>query len=179
MHLPNEVPTPFHESYPFEFGRNIKYQLTAVNYRSDEALRAFNPLRRNCYFDGERKLTFFKTYTKPHCDYECMANYTLESCGCVKFSMPRDAKTRTCDLIEATCFNNAMENWSNNSKTSNSDKPCDCLSTCTNIKYALKVKADVALPVDVKFIGIAQIHTYDYVADVHETIVNYNIQSFM
>lgn len=48
--------------------------------------------RRQCYFDEERHLKFFKVYSETNCELECIANYTLSICGCVKFSMPRKNK---------------------------------------------------------------------------------------
>lgn len=181
LHLPNEIPTPFHESYPFEFGRLKKFRLNAVSHETDKTLKGYTAFRRNCYLQSERQLKFFKSYTKAQCDFECMTNYTLDTCGCVKFSMPRDTETRVCNLEEAVCYVEAMENFANNSRTGNSDKPCDCLSTCTFIKYDLKVETDVVLGkhYSEKFSAFALIQTFDYVVDVHVRMVNYNIQSFM
>lgn len=54
---------------------------------SDE-LRNFDPNERNCYYSAERKLRFFQFYAQLNCESECLANFTLRECGCVKFSMP-------------------------------------------------------------------------------------------
>lgn len=53
-----------------------------------EKLRHFSPNQRQCFYDDERQLRFFKMYSKVNCDEECLANYTKNVCGCVKFSMP-------------------------------------------------------------------------------------------
>lgn len=181
LHWPSEIPTPFHETYSFEYGRDVKFRLSVINYRIDKALRRFAPLSRNCYFDEERKLKFFKSYSKAHCDFECMTNFTLKHCGCVKFSMPRNAKTRVCSWVESNCYNEAMEMWSVEMQTINTDKPCDCLSTCTDLKYSLKIEADTELEDEVAntYISSAKIVISDNVAVVHETIDNYKLQNFM
>lgn len=54
---------------------------------SDE-LRNFEPNQRKCYYSTERKLRFFRIYAQHSCESECLANFTLKECGCVKFSMP-------------------------------------------------------------------------------------------
>lgn len=44
--------------------------------------------RRNCYFENERYLRYFRAYNQFNCELECWANVSLKYCGCVKFSMP-------------------------------------------------------------------------------------------
>lgn len=39
---------------------------------------------RDCYFEDERKLTFFKKYTKKNCIKECMSKVAFEICGCTQ-----------------------------------------------------------------------------------------------
>lgn len=56
--------------------------------RTNERLRSFEPLDRNCYFQGEKDLLYFKNYNQKNCEYECIVNTTLEMCGCVGFYMP-------------------------------------------------------------------------------------------
>lgn len=51
-------------------------------------LRIHSAEERQCYLENERNLRYFKVYTQSNCELECLANFTLQSCGCVKFSMP-------------------------------------------------------------------------------------------
>lgn len=55
---------------------------------TSDGLRSYRPNRRGCYFDSEQHLRFFKHYTMHNCMEECLANFTLMQCDCVKFSMP-------------------------------------------------------------------------------------------
>lgn len=50
-----------------------------------------SPNRRQCYFDDERDLRYFKSYSQSNCQTECLANYTMARCGCVKFWMPSES----------------------------------------------------------------------------------------
>lgn len=182
FHLPNEVPTPFHKRYPLEYGSMKKFDVSVVSKQSDVTMRGFTPRSRDCYFDGERELKFFKTYTKAHCDWECMTNYTLSTCGCVKFSMPRDNKTRICTLSESRCFVDAMDSFPNIKKTGEkAGRPCNCLSTCTDIKYIVDVQIDSTFNEKQKdkYTSWAAIGVNDYVATVQENVVNYKVQNFM
>lgn len=55
---------------------------------TSENLRHYTPWDRQCYFSDERQLRFFKIYTQRNCELECLSNFTLSQCGCVKFSLP-------------------------------------------------------------------------------------------
>jgi amiloride-sensitive sodium channel len=138
MHLPNEMPTPLHQRNYVRFG-DIKFMmLTAKMYSADDELRRIEPEARGCYFEGERKLKFFKSYTKMHCEFECMTNYTLKVCGCVKFSMPRDDYTKVCDDRRASCFFDVMNEFPNYDVAEKTSDSCNCLRTCTDIKYRVE-----------------------------------------
>lgn len=140
LHKPNEILTPFHESTflnydevsegfililglifnPFQY---LEFFIYPKSHRTDEALRRFSPQVRNCYFEGERVLKFFKVYTKALCEYECSTNQTLKECGCVKFSMPRTKNTTICTIDELRCTESL------------SSKHCECFPSCIDIKY--------------------------------------------
>lgn len=62
----------------------IKPKLTTTS----EKLRGYKPNQRQCFFNAERQLRFYKIYTKNNCEAECVSNFTKMECGCVKFSMP-------------------------------------------------------------------------------------------
>ncbi len=48
--------------------------------------------RRQCYFETERHLTFFKAYTQRNCELECVAKNIIQKCKCSPFFMPSKIK---------------------------------------------------------------------------------------
>jgi hypothetical protein len=44
---------------------------------TSDGLIGYAPNRRQCYFNDERQLKFFKVYTQSNCELECLANFTL------------------------------------------------------------------------------------------------------
>lgn len=126
IHLPCEIPTMFHKTIPVEYGNEMSIFMAAKSQRMDDAMRDFSPDVRKCFFQGERKLKFYKYYSKAHCELECLANDTLKDCNCVPFYLPRDKLTRVCNQSSITCFK----------KKEYEDRvPCGCYSTCNDITY--------------------------------------------
>lgn len=57
-------------------------------YTTSENVRDFDAQKRGCFYSSERQLRYFKYYTQNNCEIECLTNFTLNECGCVKFYMP-------------------------------------------------------------------------------------------
>lgn len=130
-HLPNEIPTEFHRTrFYMNYNENLGIEVSAKSIRTDYTLRRISPHRRNCYFEGEKKLKFFKSYSRAHCNLECLTNITLGKCGCVKFYMPRDKNTKVCTYAQLECKQNANYN------TEIEMLACACYSPCNDIKYS-------------------------------------------
>lgn len=108
FHQINEMPTPFVDEYFIPFNRKRDMTISAKVTKWEEAAFAYKPVQRGVYGEEEKKLTFFTTYTKSHCDYENLANFVLRTCGCSKFSFPRFNNTPICDLTNAVCYADAI-----------------------------------------------------------------------
>jgi amiloride-sensitive sodium channel len=134
IHLPSEIPTPFHYYKFIESNNANRITMSAQYYDTSENLRKFAPDMRDCFFEGERQLKFFKTYTKSQCNLECLTNYTLKTCGCVKFSMPREQNTPVCNLTQVVCYEEAKSDWLD----LRVENKCMCLQPCTYIIYAFE-----------------------------------------
>ena len=116
---------------------------------TSEGLADYAPERRQCYFNNERQLKFFKVYTQPNCELECLANFTLQKCGCVKFSMPHDSKTQICTQKQVACYNEAenglmLEDLVSSLNTGSGVNKlgrtnCNCMPSCTSINYDAEI----------------------------------------
>lgn len=131
IHRPSEIPTVFHENYEIGFRKNLIYFINIESHRTSSELRRYTPDLRRCYFEDERKLYYFKAYTKALCDWECQANWTLKNCGCVKFSMPRNKSIPVCDENGIECSRIYSPNYPKASMI-----PCDCFPPCNDISYS-------------------------------------------
>lgn len=135
-HLPGEIPFTWHRSVLIGIEQQATLIMQPTMIKTSDGLLRYEPDQRRCYFDGEKKLKFFKSYTKSNCDLECLAEFTLSECGCVKFSMPRDIKTPVCNFSKIDCYYKAENKWLENDKMYKDNKmPCGCYPPCTTIKY--------------------------------------------
>lgn len=118
---------------------DVTVSMTAQMTKISEDLQSYKPSQRKCYLTNEKSLKFFKSYTKNKCDVECLANYTMKSCGCVKFSMPRENSSKICDYSQISCTVQAQRDMMLSSHMQNpGDLECDCLPSCTEITYAME-----------------------------------------
>jgi Amiloride-sensitive sodium channel len=75
IHSPDDLPTSFEDDYQtnLQFGSSTEILITPKLTQTDDGLRSFSPSQRQCYFEGERKLKFYKIYTQSNCEFECLS----------------------------------------------------------------------------------------------------------
>ncbi|XP_070500674.1 sodium channel protein Nach-like [Chironomus tepperi] len=141
VHLPVDLPSHLNQFTIAELNSYKFIQVSATLKNNDQSLKDFSPEKRGCYFEDERKLKFFKSYSKTKCDFECMRNFTLIKCGCVKLSLLRTKDDKLCDVNSLKCYKEISKSWPNSYykdrkiKKGVIDFPCYCLPSCTQIKY--------------------------------------------
>jgi hypothetical protein len=72
VHSPYELPISS-KVVKFTYDKEIDVWITPEIIKTDEDLRSIPPEERNCYFEGERELTYFKIYTQKNCEMECLS----------------------------------------------------------------------------------------------------------
>lgn len=88
-HPPNERPQVYKRYFYVPLEKIVLFAVEPTMVRTTRRMRSENVDVRNCYSPSERHLCFYKHYTPHNCRMECLRNYTLLKCGCVKYSMLR------------------------------------------------------------------------------------------
>lgn len=143
IHAPDFIPTmiEFHDFKQIIYGVTFDIIISPILIKTEESLRKLSPEARDCYFDGEKKLKFFKIYSLMNCEQECYSNITYEKCGCVPFTKPRDEEMTICidGFHRGTCevfLRNSLDY--NETLNFSPRKNCSCLTSCNSIKYNMK-----------------------------------------
>ncbi|XP_055297023.1 pickpocket protein 28-like [Sitodiplosis mosellana] len=143
IHVPGEVPNMSRQFVYVSVLEDVKLSIQATMITTSDGLRSYKPSQRQCFFNSDRQLRFFKIYTQSNCEAECLSNYTKNECECVKFSMPRDNQTKICSPLKSECYKMAAEklygedivDGLQDDKAKIFRKDCNCLSSCTSISY--------------------------------------------
>lgn len=168
LHTPGEIPRTSKDFFRIELGSNVEVNVKPKMTITSKGLARYPPETRRCYFNEERKLKFFKVYTQLNCELECLTNFTLQECGCVKFSMPRDNQTRICMQMDIKCMKTAENDLmvqelkmrlSSKMKSDNREiVDCNCLTSCTSIIYEAEISdSDVDIEKIYNALGAAMI----------------------
>lgn len=88
LHTPGEIPAMSRKSYRVPAFQEAELSINPTYITTANGLRSYKPNQRQCFFNDERRLRFFKIYAQTNCEAECLANFTYLECGCVQFSMP-------------------------------------------------------------------------------------------
>jgi acid-sensing ion channel, other len=143
LHSPNEIPKVATNYFSIPLSQEVIFSVKPSMMTTSPKLQSYDPEIRQCFFEDEKKLQFFKLYTQSNCEIECLANFTLKTCGCVKFSMPRENETKICghDMLE--CYNDAedqlLEAKLKQGLSLTGRTECNCKPSCTSIHYNAEI----------------------------------------
>lgn len=135
FHPPNEIPTRFHTSFDATFGdeTNVYHIAGVQSYRANKNLNILAPEIRQCYYENEKKLKYFKKYSKSHCELECLNDFAKSRSKCSIIDLPR-AKSDGKSPADNRCkfrFGYNFGEWEENKDG------CKCLPNCNYIDYVI------------------------------------------
>jgi acid-sensing ion channel, other len=133
VHSPFDFPDAFEDLKfcAFDYGKNLDILITPQVISTDSDLIHVAPEKRNCFFDGEKELEYFKTYTKLNCEMECYARYLNQTIKCTPFYFIRDDSATVCDLNKIKDIIIYAD--------STQLRRCNCLDRCDSVKYDFQV----------------------------------------
>ncbi|XP_072397277.1 pickpocket protein 28-like [Diabrotica undecimpunctata] len=146
--LPLNIPEIGENFISVPLNQRVIAQITPHIIKTSDGVKNFAVSKRECYFESERSLKFFRRYSQANCLLECKTNYTLRECGCVGINMPREPGTRLCLLEKQVCmetaetlfslYNEDAEVWGD-VDDDNTEVNCNCRPTCSDISYGTEL----------------------------------------
>jgi acid-sensing ion channel, other len=94
VHLPNESPQTTKHYHLVPYRQFVQFFVDPKVITAAPEIRDFSVSKRQCFFENERYLRFFKFYTQNNCEAECLANLTLSQCNCLRFHIPSKSPRR-------------------------------------------------------------------------------------
>ncbi|XP_055622259.1 pickpocket protein 28-like [Toxorhynchites rutilus septentrionalis] len=145
LHMPNEYTLLMNQFFRVPVDQQLLVTVAPSVVITDSKVKYYTPDMRHCYYTNERRLRFFRIYTRKNCEIECLTNHTLSLCGCVRFSMPRPPRAPICSLRDASCYQEALskvlklEAMITEGVDRNISEYCNCLPSCNNVVYDSQV----------------------------------------
>ncbi|XP_064539836.1 pickpocket protein 28 [Drosophila montana] len=148
LHTPGEVAQVTRQYFRIPFDQEVLISIRPKIITTSDGLKHYEPHRRQCYFQKERHLRYFNIYSQTNCELECLANFTLAKCGCVKFSMPRNVNVPVCGAGNLKCYNDAEDElllkefeqgMATEGENYRGQTDCNCLPSCTSIAYEAEI----------------------------------------
>ncbi|XP_029721589.2 pickpocket protein 28-like [Aedes albopictus] len=143
LHPPDEYKTTSNRIFRLPFQQalllTVRPQLTTIS----RELKKHDHSRRQCYFNDERYLRFFKIYNSHNCNLECFANLTDKDCHCDTFSRPRGPNTTLCKGSRKDCPDIVQHQLEKSHQSLYGNEewigPCACLPACVTLQYDVEV----------------------------------------
>lgn len=89
VHSPDEYPMNTGQHRYIVYWARNDWIFYPEMFLIDDELKSWSIEKRSCYLTSEKKLEYFKIYTKNNCEHECLSLLISEKCGCVPFYLIR------------------------------------------------------------------------------------------
>ncbi|XP_017494162.1 PREDICTED: pickpocket protein 28-like, partial [Rhagoletis zephyria] len=87
-HNPIDTPHVKETGLFVQTGYQYLFRINIDNSKSLPSIRTIPPKRRQCLFNNELELYYFRYYTRRNCEMECDSKYFLRRCKCIPYHMP-------------------------------------------------------------------------------------------
>ncbi|XP_017783361.1 PREDICTED: pickpocket protein 28-like [Nicrophorus vespilloides] len=116
-------------------GDETRVTIEPIIMDATKGIKGIDIKKRQCFFNNERYLQFYRLYSERNCKLECQANFTLNLCGCIPYYLPKNMSTKICDKKKEECSNRAKYIIE---KYTKERRECNCLPSCFDINYTKK-----------------------------------------
>lgn len=142
LHSPAETPKMSNFAFSVATGQETKIVITPRISEASAMIRKIPMQQRQCIFEGESNLSFYKIYSKKNCEMECSSKTMKEKCGCTLYYMPRDFNnndTKICNRRQAPCYEQVLFDIS---YSLNEMVTCNyCLPACFEVNYGRELSS--------------------------------------
>ncbi|KAH8296948.1 hypothetical protein KR044_001339 [Drosophila immigrans] len=151
LNSPESVPLTSNNYILVPHGSEVMVSVLPNYVVSTSNLHEISAEKRQCYFNDERALRYFRAYSQSNCQTECLANFTMVKCGCVKFWMPKPLDVPVCGVADIACYNAAQDELNallQNQTIQKTVDPnvkvmCHCMPACTSLEYNFEISRAV------------------------------------
>ncbi|KAG5668127.1 hypothetical protein PVAND_016079 [Polypedilum vanderplanki] len=107
--------------------KSMNIEIVSEFTKTEESLKSQSPKERECYFENERKLKYFKIYSQKHCEMECSMDRLFE-----------EHKCQMVDIIYKERRNFCLEIMHDEKRGILQKDNCSCLPSCNLLTYHVK-----------------------------------------
>jgi acid-sensing ion channel, other len=143
VHSPYEYPGNFDETGMIEFDYAFDFEvlISPEIIKTDADLKSVDPMKRGCYFQGEKQLKYFNYYTRRNCESECLVDALHKNVkiNCTPYYMVRSDSMDFCDYRYE--YDMKVQIFLITQKRRSFYDDCGCLDACDSINYSFEIIA--------------------------------------
>ncbi|CAD7084859.1 unnamed protein product [Hermetia illucens] len=135
LHSPVEAPNIGDLGFSIQAGYETRAVITPNLNDASVTIRDMTKDVRQCLFEFEANLSYFRTYSRRNCEMECEARLVAESCNCILYFMPRIfPDISICGIKDKDCYEAInIKVQTANLDTNNCSK--ECMAGCFDLTY--------------------------------------------
>jgi acid-sensing ion channel, other len=141
VHSPIEYPGNFDDNgmIEFDYAYDFEVLIAPEIIKADADLKIVHPMKRGCYFQGEKQLKYFNFYTRRNCESECLVDalYKNVKINCTPYYMVRSDSMDFYDYRNEYLMN--VQIFLTTQKRFSFFDDCGCLDPCDSINFSFEI----------------------------------------
>ncbi|XP_053965737.1 pickpocket protein 28 [Anastrepha ludens] len=136
MHSPIETTTIRETALILPIGYETRLRVDVVRTEATSTVRKLSRNERQCVFNGEEKLLYFRHYSSRSCVSECRTRFLYNQCKCLPYNLPSIYdKVTICNVTQTHCIHRAVNDWLLKSDGDEQSYCKHCLQSCFDLTY--------------------------------------------
>ncbi|XP_037911902.1 pickpocket protein 28-like [Hermetia illucens] len=138
LHSPIETAEVGDNGFSLQVGHETRAVISPIVSEATDTIRDLSQRDRQCLFNSEIDLSYFKTYSQRNCELECEARQIAERCKCIMHYMPRVIpEIAICSVRDMPCVQ-AADGKAQIANQNGNNCSQDCIAACFDITYYVK-----------------------------------------
>ncbi|XP_046452018.1 pickpocket protein 28-like [Daphnia pulex] len=131
VHGPEEFPDISDRAFVLGPGTETFVAIKGTTtFNTEDVAREVTPIKRQCLVEGEKKLKYYRQYSRSACFVDCKTRKMQEDCNCRPYFFREINDSRLCEMTSYTCISDVNEKV-----RSHGHEICECLPPCTDTRY--------------------------------------------
>lgn len=106
---------------------------------SENYLKSYPKDKRQCMFDGDRWMKYYRNFSEKNCEMECLSAIMKIMCGCTPYRIFASPNVKMCTIDDIYCDRYYEFYVSRRRSSDFMRKTCNCLPACNSIKYNVEI----------------------------------------
>lgn len=111
LHTPSDIPRFKKRFYRIPLNKEFLLSIEPKVMTTAPEIFDYKPRTRQCHFDGEQKMKYFRVYSQTNCELDYYIRFIILKCNCVRADLHHSRNVPICGKSKEICLKKTDSLW--------------------------------------------------------------------